>query len=512
MIFLRRSLAQLVFIDHSGPVVARTFHRLLALVFLVAWLSLLVQLPVLIGAHGLMPVAKFLDQARGQLPFSQLPTVFWLGASDWVLRAGAILGILLSLFACAGFFPRALAAAQVVLYLSYVTAARTFLAFQWDSLLLECAFFSLFLPRQRSARWVHILFRLILFKLYWESGLAKWQSHLHDWQDGSAMSYYYETAPLPTALAWYMHHLPAWWHTFESRATLVFELVLPLGIFGPRLLRRVCAFVLTGFQIVNVATANYGFFCYLALALHLFLLDDADLTRATTWLRASLRRPPPTTVPATGPAMAAPPRSARPGARVRRALPLAALGLFVVLSVVDGALSFSGNDRVLTALWPVARLYAPFHVVNTYHLFGSITRERIEPELQTSADGEHWIAHDLWHKPGDPHRRPDWVAPHQPRVDFRLWFYGLDFRNGAPEYVAVLMDRLCHETAAVQSLFRDRLPAHPRAARIVYWRYHFSSLEQRRAEGVWWVREPVATLAPIACDGAFPDVTGADQS
>src|SRR5256885_8382782 len=43
----------------------------------------------------------------------------------------------------------------------------------------------------------HLLLRVLLFKLYFESGIAKWQSGLHDWHDGSAMTFYYETAPLP---------------------------------------------------------------------------------------------------------------------------------------------------------------------------------------------------------------------------------------------------------------------------------------------------------------------------
>ena len=79
----------------------------------------------------------------------------------------------------------------------------------------------------------------VAFKLYFESGIAKWQSPVHDWQDGSAMTAYYETAPLPTRLAFYAHHLPVWWHHLESRATLALELVVPFCIFGPRRTRLV---------------------------------------------------------------------------------------------------------------------------------------------------------------------------------------------------------------------------------------------------------------------------------
>jgi hypothetical protein len=154
---------------------------------------------------------------------------------------------------------------------------------------------------------------------------------------------------------------------------------------------------------------------------------------------------------------------------------------------------------------PLRHVYAPFRIVNTYHLFGHITRARIEAEFQTTDDGTNWIAHDLWHKPGDPQRRPDWVAPHQPRVDFQLWFYGLSYKTGAPEYVTALIERLCRDPAAVQPLFRAPLSLHPKAARIVYWQYHFTTAAERHATGAWWKRDPVDVTDTVPCDTQFPE-------
>lgn len=506
---LQRALAELAPRDHSGPVVARLFHRLLALVLLDAWLSLGVQVHVLIGARGLLPLARFLDRARGQLSFTDFPTLLWLGAGDTTLTLGIILGVLLSLVALAGRAPRVMAALQVVLYLSFVTAARTFMSFQWDSLLLECAFFAIFLPRDRPAPLMHTLFRLILFKLYWESGIAKWQSHLHDWQDGSAMAHYFETAPLPTALAWYAHHLPAWWHALESWATLGFELGVPLFIFvGSRRVRLACAVILTAFQIVNAATANYGFFCYLAVALHVFLLDDSDLQRAARAIRARLHRRLSLDPTAATSADAAPtPRPLR-HPRLRLAASPLVLALFVVVSTADALLSFTGSDTIAAAMLPLRRIYEPWRIINTYHLFGHITTERIEPEFQTTEDGEHWIAQPLWHKAGDPRRRPDFVAPHQPRVDFQLWFYGLGYRSGAPAYVDALVERLCRDPAAVQPLFRNRLPPHARAVRLAYWQYRFTTAAERHDSGAWWKRTPLAVTEAVPCAGDFPPGDG----
>jgi uncharacterized membrane protein YphA (DoxX/SURF4 family) len=265
----------------------RLFQVLLSLVFLNAWLSLASQVDVLLGHRGLMPIEPLVErlQQRG-VGFSEFPSLLLLGASDDALHTLLAWGIALSIVSLMGVYPRLAFAANTASYLSVAIAGRNFLAFQWDNLLLECGLLASFLSSDGKQRWAPFLFRVLLFKLYFESGIAKWQSPIRDWQDGSAMTYYYETAPLPTWIAWYAHHLPAWWHHFESRATLVLELVIPFGIFGPRKLRLFAFAAFTLFQIFNAATANYGFFCYLAVVLGVFLLDDADIERA----RARLAR------------------------------------------------------------------------------------------------------------------------------------------------------------------------------------------------------------------------------
>lgn len=470
----------------SGPVVARAFHRVLAGIFCVAWLSLGWQVEVLIGSRGLLPAAAYLDAARAAgAGLGTLPTIFSLDASDAALRAGIWTGAALSLAALLGIAPRLCTGLATLLYLSYATAARTFLSFQWDNLLLECGALAVFLPTDRPVRWIHLLFRLLLFKLYFESGVAKWQSHLGDWQDGSAMTFYYETAPLPFWPAWYAHYLPAWWHHLESRAVLVLEIVLPLLAFGPRAGRLALCVALTGFQLVNLATANYGFFVYLALALHLFLLGDADLTRA---LRHLPRWRPPARAPT-------PSR----GARLRRAGAVLVSVTYVGLSIADALLTFAPLPaRTAAALASVAAVAAPWRLVNTYHLFGHITRERIEPQLEVESDGS-WRRLAFRHKPGDPRRAPDLVAPHQPRVDFQLWFYGLSFQTGTPAYVAALIDRLCRDPGAVQALFGTPLPARPTAVRIAFERYRFSDWGSQEATGAWWTTSPVAETRPVRC-------------
>jgi lipase maturation factor 1 len=502
----------------SGASVGALGSRLLALISLAAWVSLGSQVRVLLGSRGLLPVGELMDAVRadGRVGLFDLPTLFWRLHSDGALAGGTVIGAALAIAALCGWRRRLCFGLSTVLYLSYATVGRDFLSFQWDNLLLECGFLAAFLPAGRRAPLVHFLFRLVLFKLYFESGLAKWQSELRDWQDGSAMTYYYETAPLPTWLAFTAHHLPVWWHHFESRATLLLELAVPFLIFGPRRARLFAAFAFSFFQICNAATANYGFFCYLAAALNVFLLDDVDVeragARAAKYVPARIRRGVERLLSFRGRSVSAPIEKNRP------ATPVAWIGragaaLFVLVSLTGALYSFTEPGPALTIVAPLFELDQRFRLVNSYHLFGSITRQRIEPELQTlaadddpepldSAAGDgRWTPQYLWHKPGDPRRAPDFVAPHQPRVDFQLWFYGLAFRRGEPTYVSTLVQRMCEDPAAVQPLFREPLPPHPAAVRIVYWRYVFASRAERRATGAWWAREQVAMSRAIVCSG-----------
>jgi hypothetical protein len=136
--------------------------------------------------------------------------------------------------------------------------------------------------------------------------------------------------------------------------------------------------------------------------------------------------------------------------------------------------------------------------VNAFHLFAAVTRERIEPEIQIQTDGI-WTAHHLRYKPGDELRAPRFVAPHQPRVDFLLWFYGLAYQRRPPAYVGELLSRLCDDPSAVAPLFLSTPPPAPRAVRIVFWDYHFTSPAERHATGAWWKRRELASTEPFAC-------------
>jgi hypothetical protein len=158
-------------------------------------------------------------------------------------------------------------------------------------------------------------------------------------------------------------------------------------------------------------------------------------------------------------------------------------------------------SRLSRELVPVHDLLDRVRSVNAYHLFAQMTLVRREAVIEGSADGAAWQPYEFRYKPGDVDRAPPFVAPHQPRVDFQLWFLLLGHRS-APRYFETLLRRMLETPSAVASLFsRNPFPSEPpRFVRVAVYRYRFTDLATRRATGAWWSRELEGYSRPLSRD------------
>src|SRR6185369_13950705 len=143
-------------------------------------------------------------------------------------------GVLLSALLVAGANWRALRVTLFLLYLSLVTAGQEFMTYQWDALLLEAGFLTIFLG---SSPLVVKLFRWLLFRLIFLSGAVKLLSHDLAWHNFTALPVHYETQPLPTSVAWYFYQLPPSFQHVSVGFLFLVELFIPFLIFSPRRLR-----------------------------------------------------------------------------------------------------------------------------------------------------------------------------------------------------------------------------------------------------------------------------------
>src|SRR3989454_12181899 len=285
----------------------RWFLRALGLTYLIAFVSLWVQVDGLIGSDGVSPLNQFLPAVRAQLGrdgYALLPTLCWFDSSNTFLHFLCGGGIVLSLLLIFGIAPAISLAALFIFYLSLTIAGQTFLNFQWDVLLLETGFLSIFFAPWRLwpkdlmwrpgstspataapvSRAGLFLLKFLLFKLILMSGVVKltsgddswgWVNHSFHWSALTALDYHYWSQPLPTMFAWWTDKGPEWFKHFSVAFCLVVEIIVPFFIWAPRRPRLIAAGLMIFLQIVIAVTGNYCFFNLLTIALCLLLIDDS---------------------------------------------------------------------------------------------------------------------------------------------------------------------------------------------------------------------------------------------
>lgn len=473
------------------------FLRGLGAIYFVAFLSLWVQIDGLVGSQGIQPAGVWLaslSERFGRAAYVQAPTLFWLSASDSALWLAGLAGMAASVMLAVNRAPWWAAAACWALYSSFYAVGGVFLSFQWDILLLEVGFLALLLAPWRLRplletepavpRSAIFLLRWLLFRLMLLSGLVKLASGDSAWWDLTALTFHYETQPLPTWIAWYVHNLPASFHRFSCGLMFAIETVLPFFVWAPRRLRLVAAIGFALLQLLIMATGNYTFFNLLTLLLCIALLDDAYLARVAP--RRLLR--------------AVDLRAIRPTRR--SAVGAAALGLvasvLVVAGLVHAKARLSGYASLSAPSRALVRVLAPLHVSNSYGLFAVMTKQRREIVIEGSDDGREWMPYEFHWKPGDPAARPRFCQPHQPRLDWQMWFAALGSYRTNP-WLIRLMDRLLEGSPPVLDLLASNpFPQRPpRYVRAVIYEYQFTTIPGGRAEGTWWMRGRARSYAPV---------------
>ena len=519
------------------------FMRSLGVIYLFAFVSLWTQIDGLMGHNGILPANQFMSavgqqcdlQGIGLERFHLLPTLCWFNSSDGFLHlqcaAGAGLAILLVL----NIAPMPCLAWLWWLYLSLATVGRDFLGFQWDNLLLETGFLAIFLaplqlwpwarvgqafepadsggsptagvtgqecavnpqtgmsaprhswhwhesPPSRIALW---LLRLLLFKLMFSSGCVKLASGDPNWRNLKALTFHYQTQPLPTWIGWYASQLPLWFQKFSCVMMFGAELVAPFLIFAPRRLRFFGALAMACLQILILLTGNYTFFNLLTLALCLLLLDDFGLSRCIPLkLRAAITPVTRHSSPVTSWCW---PRFVT----IPLAIVVAALYLFQV-SLTLGARPVWFYPVAVADLW-----LEPFRTFNGYGLFAVMTTERREIIVEGSDDGVNWLPYEFKYKPGDVAQRPGFVAPFQPRLDWQMWFAALgDYRQN-PWFLNLCV-RLLQGSPEVLALLKKNpfLNHPPQYIRAVFYDYRFTDWTERHTTGAWWKREEIGPYLP----------------
>lgn len=495
--------------------------RALAGIYFSAFFALLFQVEGLVGPRGILPAGDYLRQlaaGSGVRRFWFAPTLLWLAPQSHLLTWLMWIGLAASMLALANFWPRLNLLVCFLCFLSFVVAAQDFSSYQSDGMLLEAGFLALFFaprglwpglgvdrPTSRLSFW---LLQWEWFRIYFESGLAKWLSGDPQWHNGTAMDEYYQNSPLPTWIGWYVGHAPHWFQTSSADGTLVMELLVVCLLFFGRRARLLCFFVVTAWEIGVILTGNYAFLNYIVLSLGFLLLDDSYVLRFVPvgWRTHGMNGDKPRLDPQ--------PDRGRSKFLRRAKLTLATPCLLLLGYVTSVALIDMVAPGIPLPETPVV-LLEPLRIANRYGLFATMTRGRYEIEFQGSDDGVRWTAYPFRYKPQALNERPRIYAPYQPRFDWNLWFASLgDWQQNA--FVPLTQERLLEGDQEVLGLFgTNPFPQHPpRFIRTVLWQYWFTSLNVKRDTGDWWRRTLLGRYSPTltrSTDGSFAAVSPADS-
>jgi hypothetical protein len=479
------------------------FLRALGGIYFSAFFSLLFQIRGLIGPEGILPANQYLQAVAHSFGTARgvwfAPTLLWMASGSHMPMALCWVGMAASVLLVFNMWPRGMLVICFLCFISFVSAGQDFANYQSDGMLLEAGFISLFFAPPgfrpgygsefRPSRASLFLLQWEWFRIYFESGVAKIAGGDPEWRNFTAMDEYYQNGPLPTWIGWYVQHLPHWFHAFATGATLVLELGLVWMLFLPRRWRIVCFFIVTPWEAMVILTGNYAFLNYLVLILGFLLLDDPFLARflPQRWMQ-SFTPPAPEKI------------GMQSAGRLRhyfRVLKLSFAGVFLGLIFYVTAVELIWMFvRLPLPEAPIAAL-EPLRIANQYGLFGIMTRGRYEIEFQGSEDGKNWSAYPFRYKPQALNQAPGIYAPYQPRFDWNLWFASLGSWQDYPIVVRTEVRLLSNDKDVLDLFAANPFPqAAPHLVRAVLWQYWFTSLQEKRATGLWWRRQYLGLYAP----------------
>ena len=521
--------------------------RLLGVVYVFAFLGIVMQGLPLLGEHGLTPVGAYVDRihAAGGT-FWDVPSVFVLDASDTSLMAWAYIGLAIALCVAVGWANMPMLLALWFIYGSYERVGQLWWGFGWEIQILDTTLVAACLahpwdPRPLAARappiTAIVLMRWLVFRIMLGAGLIKLRGD-SCWTELTCLDAHFETQPIPNPLSAWFHHLPHAVHATGVAFNHVVECVAPWFVFGPRRLRLIAGVLMASFQIILIASGNLAFLNWLTLVPILAVFDDDFLLRLVpkrprAWLGTRLVA------------------STRDGHQLAAAMAIALAVISVWQPATDWMTAahqvYVGVALVIVAIGVAIRVYqwrvdlhqlalgafaalvivksvpviqnlAARHqamntsydrlaLVNTYGAFGSVDMVRhelvIEGTLSEDPETSEWRTFELPCKPGDLARRPCILGPYHRRLDWLIWFSAMDDRLSDP-WILHLVWKLLDGDRGIRHLVSDPFGGQPpRWVRIRRFVYH---LEPPGAD-TWWSRDseqlwlpPVSLTSPGLLD------------
>ncbi len=443
------------------------FVRLLGVIYVIAYVPLILQIRGLFGRDGILPINEFLIRVKqnlGRRSYYYVPSLFWFNASDTALLTLTWSGLILGVLLIFGVFPPLILILLYIIHLSLVSAGQDFLSFGWETFLIEITFGAFLL----TATTPHNLFawlglNVLLLRFYFQAGISKIFSQDKNWKNLSAIGIHYLSQPIPNTWAWYFHKLPLWFHKLSTVFLFYVELIIPWIIFAPPAFRLFAFTQFNTLQFFIWLTGNFSYLNHISAVSTLILIHNSYLT--PYWSVAS---------------------STEPTVLIWNIFISCLGGLFLALQLISLWQTFFRHTLFNYALiW-----FTPFHLVSNHGIFAVMTVGRHEIVVEGSDNGVEWKEYLFYYKPGDISKRPKRISPFQPRLDWQAWFlpFGPFERQS---WFHRFLQKLLEGSESVADLLKyNPFPnSPPLYIRALVYDYQYTSFEEKRTTGHWWKRK-----------------------
>ena len=434
------------------------YLRALGIIYFFVFLPISHQFKSLLGENGLLPISNFLSSYENYYgtiskAFWMLPSVFWFNSSDQFALNMADLGMIISLFVIFGFVNSIMLFVLWVLQMSFIHVGQTFWSFGWETNLLEITFLSIFMvpfwkikPFEKTvppSKIIMVLHRWVLFRLMFGAGLIKLRGDTC-WRELTCLNYHFETQPIPNPLSSLFHFLPEAFLKGSVLLNHLVEIILPWFLLLPHRGRAFTGVIFLFFQFSIIITGNYAWINYLTLVMIIPCFDDRSLKWVfPKWFHERLEQL----------------RTFRRPHLIRKVLVYALLCLVIFLSYKP-VMNLIGPQQAMN------RSYDKFHLVNSYGVFGSITRKRHEiiffgTDAEKIDKNTKWKEYEFPCKPGVITKRPCLRSPYHYRITWQLWFAAMNRYENNPWIVHLAYKLLKGEKEIFTLLETNPFPNRP---------------------------------------------------
>uniref|UniRef100_A0A8C8S9E1 Lipase maturation factor n=1 Tax=Pelusios castaneus TaxID=367368 RepID=A0A8C8S9E1_9SAUR len=182
----------------------------------------------------------------------------------------------------------------------------------------------------------------------------------------------------------------------------------------------------------------------------------------------------------------------------------AAAGMFAISLVPFTYIEYESNGKLWPGVHQMFNAVDRYQLVNSYGLFRRMTGVGGRPEvvLEGSYDMQKWTEIEFMYKPGNISAMPPVVAPHQPRLDWQMWFAALGPHTQSPWFTSFIYRLLQGKKEVIHLVqtdetkypFSSQPPAYIRAQLYKYW--FTESTKDETFPRQWWSRHHVQEFYP----------------